>query len=422
MLNIITLFLMIIWGVIISVIYLYDKNTLGSNLTPFNILILPIYLITFITYIMSLCSEVKYLHTNTILIFIIFTILFRFLGGVGEYLANNLYKKNKKITFNTSKVDKLMYILGVFSVSILLLDFINKIRKFPKVSFIVNEGFQAQYTGGVNFYLRLICFFCVIYFLGTYKKGKKKNILVAILFLLPIFLTFVKGMIIMPCVGGAIMYCIINNKNLKLKNILLVSVLGIFFFLIVYFIEITIWDKNNIYDISTYKTMSDKFISYLTSGIQSFNYNISNNLFFNVDIVDNPIFSPFIKFLSKFNIVESNGYIPSNQAAIYSVFSNEYKYSNVNSFFGTLLLYSGWFKSIFMVGFISIYSYFLLIRAKYNQDLVSKLIYSTFASGLVMGWFEYYYLQTFWVYMICIIEIIKIYICKFYRVGGGVLE
>lgn len=37
-------------------------------------------------------------------------------------------------------------------------------------------------------------------------------------------------------------------------------------------------------------TMSDKFISYLTSGIQSFNYNISNNLFFNVDIVDNPIF------------------------------------------------------------------------------------------------------------------------------------
>lgn len=133
-------------------------------------------------------------------------------------------------------------------------------------------------------------------------------------------------------------------------------------------------------------------------------------------------FSPFIKFLSKFNIVESNGYIPSNQAAIYSVFSNEYKYSNVNYFFGTLLLYSGWLKSIFMVGFISIYSYFLLIRAKYNQDLVSKLIYATFASGLVMGWFEYYYLQTFWVYMICIIEIIKKYICKFYRVGGGVLE
>ena len=77
---------------------------------------------------------------------------------------------------------------------------------------------------------------------------------------------------------------------------------------------------------------------------------------------------------------------------------------NTNTFIGILVLYTGVLKAMIIAFVFSLFSHLIFLRALNARNILYQLIYALLASGLFLGWFDYYFMQTFWYYLWIIFE------------------
>lgn len=304
----------------------------------------------------------------------------------------------------------IMLVIGITAAMIQIFSFLTGAESVSVMGSVVQEEFQTEYSGGINFYLRLVTMICAAYFIAGISYQRKANIVFALLCLLPVFLTFVKSVVLISLVSGVIGNIIVNERRVKPRQVLIVSLLGFGVFFGVYLVEICIWDINRLFDPGTYEYVFAKMNFYLISGLQSFNIRVSDtNLLreFTQTSDGNLVLAPLMNILNWFGF-DSRIDTASNVWTLIGLIPNYgIARSNVYSYIGQLVLYCGFQGSLIAeVIFTAIVCCFYTLYHTTGRT-TALLVYAFLGSFFAFGWFDDYFCQTFWVYSLCIIAIIK---------------
>ena len=398
----------------VSVTLLFFNYRLRNTLfTPSSYLILVYIFIT----AMQILGSVSLGYTaatidllGIILLFLTIAVAADCMGGqLAKRIAfkgTRLQKKYPSTVFK--RHEKQIKITCCVFVAYSLLYFLKTLSIFPNVFFAVQEPFQEIYSGtGGMFYIRLFLMVATAYFWGCAKLNRE-NILMGFVCLLPNILTFVKGIIFIPCLASILLRLRIGDLKLSIKVFLCVVLSGMIVFFAVYLVEMSIYDTSLLWKPETYRIIYSKLLNYLIAGIQSFNQNLFSTYYINrFRNGENITLAPFINLIAKFGFAESI----SNVTDIWQDFGYGYNTtvratSNVNTYIGTLYLYSG----VFLGGLINFFWVFVssfMDEIFLNRRDFSEALSGLFVAGITLGWFEYYFAHTFWEYLVIIVMIVN---------------
>lgn len=306
-----------------------------------------------------------------------------------------------------SKHEKRFNIICVFAAMYSVTHFIYLAGGFPKMYYVVQEQFQNQYSAGLNFYIRLFMMIATAYYLGC-AKISKKNILLGLLCLIPNILTFVKGIVFIPCLASILLRLKNGDIKISLKAGITIVFVGIMVFFGVYLVEMSVYDPDILLKIDTYQFIGSKLIDYLIAGVQSFSQNISTHNVYSFKHLDNVTLAPFINFMAKFGFGESIDTVNTVwQTFGFSSIRDISITSNVNTYVGTLYLYNGMIiGNLLNILWVFITSFMDEVFSKRNDILTA--LSALFCAAFSLGWFEYYFVHTFWVYLIAIAILVSV--------------
>jgi len=410
--------ILIVLIIVVFALVIIEKNQYKTYFAPFTLFSVPYLVIILYQLIVINIYGWENISSTYLFYILIYLIVFYIIGTITTQFIKFLNKKQKyslktstyayhAVTKDNYQRVKILEIISIISSIYLILFFMLKSRELPNIGMIVQEQFQKRYSSGLNFYLRLVCMIGTIYFWGLINKSNKKFILLGLLCFIPNFLTFVKGIAFINVIGSVIANLILNNRKIKFNVLIKVVLVGILIFFSVYMIEIGIWNPNKLLERKTYEYIYAKLNVYLVSGVQSFNINVSNpkKLF---QSLSNPVYAPVINLIAKFGLFErietinnvwtTIGYIPKYGTVTV----------NTNTYIGTLSLYCGFFIGLLVNSIISAVIYYFFWKAISTKSITYIVRYSLMVSGLVLAWFEYYYMHTFWFYLILIFLIIDV--------------
>lgn len=397
-----------------------ERKIFKLYLNPFTLFSVPyLAIITYQMLVIKIYNleDVSYLYLFYVLVYLV---SFFIVGFFTIKLLNEVFSKRNRNLISNSNYQtnitrtrkknnlKIIEVISLISALYLIIFFVYKMSSLSNIGAIVQEDFQNVYaSSGFNFELRLLCIMGAIYFFGVANKDKKRFFFLGLLCLVPNLLTFVKGIIFINIIGGILANLIINQKRLKLRTVALLTFGGIFAFFLVYMIEMGIWDINRLYQRETYEFIFTKLSIYLVAGVQSFNVNVSgySDLFKNTQ---NPVLAPLTNFISKFGLINRVDVVNNIWTNIGFIENYGNVEVNTNTYIGTLLLYCGPLGGLLVNSIIATviyYFYWCAIRTKRTLHIVR---YSLMVSGLVLAWFEYYYMHPFWVYFIAIFFVVDL--------------
>lgn len=403
------IFIYILMLIFVIICIFFENKIHGNYLTPFTLLSVPYCLVVFAQIIFTKIYKLNNISFSYISIVFIFIFNAWMIGLIYASVIQKL-KYRKKLNCLEEKIGlkaiekkerKILGILSFICATYLIIFFIYSSRNLSNVGQIVQESFQVIYNGGINFYFKLICMIGAIYFLSISNLKNLRYFILGLYCLLPVILTFVKGIIFIICLGGIVGNILVQKRKVKIRYICIAIFSGLIVFFSVYTVEIGIWDPTKLLHKETYEFIFAKLNIYLTAGVQSFNVNIQANS----DIfreLPNPVYTPIINTISKFGILERIDSI--NNVWVNLGYINNYGFVevNTNTYIGTLFLYCGFIKGIMVNSFIFTLMYHFFYKAFNSERVLYIVRYSTFSTGLILGWFEYYYMHTFWIYFILI--------------------
>lgn len=346
-------------------------------------------------------SPIKY--WAIMMIFLICTVL---ADQLGFQFANRVsigkvkLKKEYPVDCLRGTSSKAIEISCIFASLFALSRFVFLAVKLPRFYMIVQEDFQSSYSDGMNFYIRLFLMICTVYFWGC-TPLKKKSIFLGMMCFIPNMLTFVKGIVFIPCLGSILLRVKKKDIKISLKSGIFTCLVGILIFYLAYLIEMAIYDPTILKDSGTYKYIASKLIFYIISGVQSFSQNLIRSAG-DFKAVDNVTLAPIINFFAKLGFGKSINTINSIfQTLGFSTILDRRVTSNVNGYIGTLYLFNGMFFGCLLNIFWTFVVSFMEECFIERNDILTAMSF-LFCASFALGWFEYYFVHTFWTYLIVI--------------------
>ena len=374
------------------------KSIVGNSLTISDCLIIPyicvlsVQLIT--CYVLHL-TPASFDYWIYYFVFFVVVVVFDVIGKMVTKDAK-LINCNPNTDFIKS-YDKVIGLTCIISSLYSLIHMATILSRVSNIYLIVQEQVQSKYASGLNFYVRLILMIGTVYYWGI-KEKTKRNIAFGVICFIPNALTFVKSIILLSCMG--VLICKIKKRlRITLKTGVLVACIGIVVFFGVNMIEMGVYDSKVLERKETYQYILSKMSFYFVSGVQSFSQNILNdpNEFRKVD---NVTIAPFTNFIAKLGLSESIRPVTTiSQRLWYSEIMGRNVSSNVNGYVGTLYLYNGFFLGNIINAFWVVLSSILERKYEHNDNFLSALS-ALFSAAFTLGWFDYYFSQTFWFYLL----------------------
>lgn len=307
--------------------------------------------------------------------------------------------KLRSVAKQNIRAGKIIGFCGIILSAYLVLRFVKDAKSLSMIGKIVQEDFQLEYSSGFNFYARLVCMISSVYFFSFFDKTQKKYLLFGIICLVPNILTFVKGTVFICIVAGVLGNTIIHKRKLNMKIIAIIGITGVLVFFGIYLVEICIWNPSKFVQKETYEYIFAKLNFYLISGVQGFNEQLNLGKDF-VNSGQNPVFAPIVNVLAKTGLISRVDTISNEWTTLGSITNYGIAKTNTYSFIGVLVLYLGNFISILweiMIAIVEVFFFSLMVQQKKIEYFI---LYVTFVSVYILGWFNYYLMLTFWLYLL----------------------
>lgn len=401
----------LIFALIVILCLIIAKRTIGNVVNITTVLGLPymlvctfqVFVAVFFGYIDIPCME----YWMILSFFIIVTLFFESLFHKYIYKRLNVNKVNK-----VSETRLLFALFALFFVLYVLYDTYNQITNI-EISLLLQEDFQDEYAesvgGGLVPRMTLILF-------GTYFFVFPQKIwgyVLGVLCFIPNFIVNTKGIILLPIVAIVILLLYFNRIKHPAYLLLGVGTAGPLIFFVSYFLEYSVADINVFSDVTTYRYIGEKLIDYLVAGVQEFNCNIASGTYeTKFENLDNVTLSPFYNFLHKFGMAEYVDKVNPVFGHIGKLPTYGEMYSNVNTYIGTLFIFSGLIGGILLHMFWVLLTMIIKIKAEMSSSPFFLALYSLYMTGFALGWFEFYFLHTFWIYLIVITIVIDFLFTK----------
>ena len=378
----------------------------GSNLNVSTALILPYLMIcTFQVIVAFFYPTIIFpcLEYWLILIFF-FSLTF-----ITEYAVTRLFKigkrKFRREVFSDITGKHVFYTLIILFLIYVVYDTYTQVSRVD-ITMLLQDEFEEEYGGSGGFYSRVFLMICATCFFGFFNKWY--GFVLGVICLLPSLVVNTKGIIFIPILASLFLKAYLSEiTNIK-KTVLIVGAIGVFVFFGSYMWEFFTYGSNPLGDKDRWQQITDKLISYLISGVQEFNVNIVSPIddVFRRSI--NITLTPFNNLLSKFGIGESISSINEISRPI-GLKTTVESSPNVNSHIGTLYLFNG------LVGASLLHMFWvsltILIRkiASITKSIFMVVCYCLLLTGFALGWFDFYFMQTFWIYIIIFCLILSLF-------------
>jgi len=375
-----------------------DYKKFKSIISPFFLFSLPYTLIVTIQFILSFLARTYSFDFFILLVIMIFQFTFFLVSRFSNRIFNFSRQVNIKVNIKSVYITFIGFLFSIY----MIIHFVNLASSLDTLGKIVQEPFQVLYSSGINFYIRIFLIFILFHYVAGLKRITIVSILVILLFLIPNFLTFVKGIILINIIGVFLIF--IHNKIIKINlfSVLFGLLFMIISFILVVTIEQSIWTFSIDYEIIDESLTN--LLSYFFAGIQSFISNFHSNVipieFPNATIAI--FYNPFARLFEIGPIISN---IPAFQSILF-LNGIPFSSSNVNTYIGTLFLYNGLFIGNLMNVAISLISTFFFKIYLFRKSRFYFSLYVFFATGLSLSWFEYYYLHSFYFYVIVVFGLI----------------
>jgi len=250
--------------------------------------------------------------------------------------------------------------------------------------------FRVAYSHGVSAHAVVLAFPLVVLLVGTYRRGRKLQLVTICSLLIFLFLSQVKGTLLAPLLGGMVFRVARGALKISLKRI--VAGVGSTFVLfnLVYILGLSAADPKLLDDSETYLYLSRHYLFYLWSGVLAF----SEALRRHVGFVGGPWYTIFAPFLNIYHVLLGSGHIveagslhelgmETDLAAMHGV--------NTYTMFGTLYLYLGFVGTLLLIMLIAAAFYGLLLACSLRANPWLLTLYCIQVSWLILGFFEYYF-------------------------------
>jgi hypothetical protein len=385
----------------------FTKRKQGNLMTPSCLLIITYIFVLGVQFIACCIYELPFSTFDCFAIYFVFFSIAFLCDDLGYEFARRVSFNGKRLIngnsliSKSSSIQKLLKFLSAVAVILCIYYFISISMGLP-LHYIVTENVQNQYASK-SFLLRLFLMITSTYYLGI-SKFSRTNVIWGCLLLIPNILTFVKGIIMIPVLASIIIR--IKNQEIKISpNVVIkICLTGVVVFYGVYLAEEAVYDINKIFDVNTYDVISAKFLHYFIGGVQSFCQNIIGG-YDQFTHADNVTLTPFINLLAKFGITKSINSVNSIRQNI--VYNNGlYSDTNINGYVGMLYLFDGFFVGNILNAFWVFFTSFMSTISLKKNDLVTAMS-SLFLCAFALGWFDFYFVQTFWLYLIIIAGVMK---------------
>lgn len=408
---------MLLAVVVITLLVMLEYKKSGVFYTPFILMACPYAIIFFIQWYSIQLYDLSSFNS----LYFLYMILHLFLVWVMDMLTlphlnihslsivpirNDKVEKNS-VDIQNARACKLIGTFGILFSVYLILNFLIGANSLSAIGQVVQEEYQESYSGGFNFYARLICMISSVYFFSFFDKKNKRYFFYGILCLVPNILTFVKGTIFICIVAAVVGNTIIHHRKIRLKTLLAVALAGVIVFFGVYLIEICIWNPYKFFQKETYEYIFAKLNFYLISGVQGFNERLNSQSTF-INSGQDPVFAPIINAFAKTGLIERTDPISHEWTTLGTITNYGVVSTNTYSSIGVLVLYLGFFPSLVLEMIIALIGDGLFLLMYHKRKLEYFLLYTIFSASFILGWFNYYLVHTFWIYIFIILVFIAI--------------
>lgn len=396
--------------VLFSMMLMYVRKIKGCSFyTILSFLIFPVLIVTGVQVILCIIMNLRKPPFEYWIVYMVFFFVAFLFDLMGENFANRVSLGSIKLKKNVATIDthryyrKRLSFLAVIGVIYAIMHLVIIMSHYPSFYQLVQSEVQEQYSSGLNYYVRLFLMLCTVYYWGC-AKFTKNNIIMGLICFVPNMLTFVKSILLLSILGALVIRLYKGEIKLSLRTCIITLSLGVIVFFGINLIEVGIYDTEVLKNVETYKSIGAKMGGYFISGVQSFGQNLLDGVH-SFRKVDNVTIAPFVSLLSKFGIGTSFRAITTiDQVFWYSSQLGKTFASNVNGYVGTLYLFSGvLFGNILNALWVFIASFMKTLFTD-TMDMMTALA-GLFCSAFLLGWFDYYFSQTFWIYLIMIAAI-----------------
>lgn len=320
---------------------------------------------------------------------------------VGLLKLTNM-NKIKHMFEHSNKKYTLSRLLLVIATFVIILTVVSSIKMLGSIdlNLLLQDEFQNEFetsTGG-NFYIRLITIILAVYFLGISKS--RWGYILGILCFLPHIIINTKGILFIPIISILLTRVMMRRiTNLKYTFFIL-GVAGTFIFFSSYLLENLIYQQEVDFDRLLY--IGEKLVVYLIAGVQEFYVNLRDGIVHNSNLV-NITLVPLNNLLAKFGIGESISNVNQEFNRVIGILPHYgTAQSNVNGYIGTLYLFNGCIGGIAYHIILITITFLIRRKALLSQQPFWIVLQSLFLSAFFLGWFEFYFMHTFWIYFIII--------------------
>lgn len=372
-----------------------EKKYNGTYFTPYFFLVVPFLIVISINVLLSSSTIFYKVDSYSILLWMLYSLFF----WVGSLFFYPITKKRENLTIDkASFFSKLIINIGIVSSILLIIIGINLIAA-NNIHYFGSDDFSGEYGQGISAYLRIFSIISTIYYIAVVNKSFKYRYITMIIFIVPLLLYQIKGMLLIPIIGGLIFRIYIGNLKISFRFISILLVLIFMSFITLYSLPIVLQTGSfEELDKDFFAKQFEKIFQYLFSGVLGYSYALVNEI--NFEHLDgNIIISPLWNILRR---VTGWDRVESVLTEIsFPISENGEYFSNVFTIFGTVNLYwGGLYTSIysFILGLINYLYKFLAFN---NKNIMFKINYFFNLAILAFGWFDYMYNYSYiWILLI----------------------
>lgn len=376
-----------------------DWRIFGTWLTPFNLLSFPYTVVAVLAFLLAPALGFVSLYSPSIVIWEVGLFSFWLIGalmGWGFFGGIRTFRPFAAATVSQVREEsstRLAILVAWICVPLMAYGLYESQRDAGGWMQLGSYDFRVDYSHGLGSHAVVLSMALLIYLMGTWKTGRKLQLLTSGVLFIFLFASQVKGTLIAPLIAAVVFRAARGDLRLTFKKLLAAVGVSYVAFNAVYLLGFSLADPAALGDSQVYISLSRHYLYYLWAGVLSF----GDALRIGVGYVGGPWYEIFSPFINLFRFLLHTGHLvpagsPHELGMNIDLIIGGFQGVNVYTMLGTLYFYLGPLGALLVLIGVALTVYGLLLACRLRGSLWLLTLYCALGSWLVLAFFEYYFM------------------------------
>lgn len=380
------LFVIALIGEVVLLIHL-DRMLWGSWITPTSVLAVPYTFVVLLAWMLADTFGFYPLYVPSVSVWMLGLALFWFGGTVMAIpLTGHLRRSWARGAFRFEK-DAQKFAIRFLWVAypLVLLRLISLLGSLGGIQGLATDAFTTLYGRGLYAHIMVVSYPLLIFLIGTVNRRQYLVILTIFLGLGLVFVYQVKSWMVVPILAGLLYRWSSGRLKLTLKFSIFFLLLTIGLFFGSYLVGFGASDPSLLLKPDVYLFLARHFANYLFAGVLAFSQAVERQLEFSLSPAQ--VFAPLVNVYRVLMGGELISQINPNFLSLGYIGQT----SNVNTLFGTLVLFLGVIGAALYVVLMAVLIYAIYLTSRLTRNCWFNVLWCFIAGMLIVGWFDFYF-------------------------------